>query len=291
MKLSDELEERVWKLRALSTPSEEIVRTILGDIPKGKAERYKYHKTQEIIMADHLRAENLKIYEPWHHIVNSLGPLEHMPENTHKFVETMNSLTMDMIPVVTTDRGHARKFQHITNLNGSISPVELDAEAYALKDYADAGELWNLWQDVYGELVLQNYFARLRPHAFAQMQENESPGNNYGVKMTYWKDTLFATRQQTWLGLARKHTLLRFMMYVHPDKDRYCKPIITLWSGEKSKHFSYKLRPGFSITYNPTNERHLIDCTTDYETRVEDLAQDFQNTWIMFEIIKNDIED
>ena len=75
-------------------------------------------------MASTLRAENLKMYEPWPHIVNSLDGLERMPDLIEMVcAQFTKDAMLGTVPFYITDRGVARKFQHIVNLNNTVTPV------------------------------------------------------------------------------------------------------------------------------------------------------------------------
>lgn len=245
-------------------------------------------------MASTLHAEDLMMYEPWPHIVNSLDPHEFLPELTEEILQQFHKLEWKNIPYHLTDRGHARKLQHIVNFNNTVTDVALDPGALPMRDYADAGLMWHAWNNVYGRMISVEHFSKLRPHEYAKYSKDRDRGSNYGLKMTYWKDTLQAKRSASWFSLPRKHTLLRFMMYVHPKTENVFKTELGIWSNERQRDYSYLSTYGFGITYNPDNEKHLMDLNISINNnnlKVKGRRRDFQASWLMYEIIKNDIED
>lgn len=245
-------------------------------------------------MASTLCAKDLMMYEPWPHIVNSLDTHELLPVQTKEIFYQFWKLEWKNIPYHLTDRGHARKFQHIVNFNNTVSEVALDPGAMPMSDVANPGLMWNAWNDIYGRMIGIDHFAKLRPHAYARYSKDVERGYNYGLKMTYWKDTLQARRSASWFSLPRKHTLLRFMMYVHPETEAEYKTELGIWSDEQTKHYTYVTSEGFGITYNPDNEKHLVDLNISINQnnlKLQGRRRDFQASWLMYEIIKNDIED
>ena len=255
-------------------------------------------------------ADDLLMHEPWPHFVSTIkgdikdpvvDPTKKVMDPLEEIYKEMDQLSHAVNPTVRTDRGKARKLQHITNLDGTPSDIPLDEEAFPYKDYNDAGKLWKLWKYMFGMSIEVKYFSFLRPHAYARMRHDDFKNGKYAVKMTYWKDTLLSTddngnpRPSTPLSIARDHTLLRSMVFITPEINERGEHYIVLDNFRPSvPPMKYRLKRGFQLTYNPKNENHLVrfdNSMSQINKGKASVLPGYQNTWVMFEIIKSDIGD
>lgn len=236
-------------------------------------------------------AENLFVDSPWNHCVTSFGPQDELPNPVLEFKYYSEKILMKDLAGYNTPRGTARKFQHITNLDGTKCNLPLDRWSHPMSDYMDAGLLWMLWRTCYGDAVINKSWETVRPDSFANFKVAENREREYAVKMTHWKDTIHATDDPKFLGMDDPRVQMRMMIYITDPGAIEGIPQMTLWrerGGEKQRFFSYLLSPGFALTYNPNNPEALINFNLQQQYTAEDITRRHQNTWLMYEIIKKD---
>lgn len=253
---------------------------------------------------------DVHMHEPWPHMVSVIkgdindpivDPTKNVMDPLEEIYTDMSQLTNTVNPTINTARGLARKLQHITNLDGTPCDTAIDEEAFAYKDYSDPGKLWKMWKYMFGRSIEVKYFHTLRPHAYARMKNDDFKNGKYAVKMTYWKDTLVSTtddgklRPSIPLSIARDHTILRSMVFITPEHHEIGEHYIVLDNYVESEPpLRYRLKRGLQLTYNPKNPNHLIRFENSIADKYADKSSvlpTYQNTWVMFEIIKNDIGD
>lgn len=239
-------------------------------------------------------AENLFVDSPWNHCVTSFGPQDELPDATQEFIFNVAQIQMKDLSGYNTLRGTSRKFQHIIDIDGCRTDYPLDRWVHPMKDYMDAGHMWNLWTNCYGIAMMDNW-PIIRPDSYSHFVANTNRDTEYAVKMTHWKDVIHTTEDihsPEFLGADNEDIQIRMMICVTDPGDQEGVHQMTLWrerNGVQQRFFSYLLTQGFALTYNPTNPEALINFNLQKEHPSDDLKRRHQNTWLVFDIIKKEL--